>query len=402
MMAARLPALDDETVERLVNRVNSKIDDSFGYESEREIVLEKLNRALKEGESNALILHGWRGSGKKTLVNSCLRRFNICKGNRHHYLIRLDGLLHPTDAAALNVIGRELEMNLRSSSHVGQVLQEKCSSGSKKTFIFILNEFDIFCRHQQTLLYTLFDAIQYVQGIFIIGITTKHDCLDYGEKRVRSRMNVATVLKVLSPFKTLDEYIEYTNHLLDSTVDINLIRPLLERQYDISRTPKALKCFLTQLLINWNSSSSFARDITKSRGKSRKIFQVLQPHSIDQKIELLKSLNLLELAILVTIANRCDIKKCIHFQPVDVYPLLANVPSPIICSPKLCNFALHRLVEYGLLIIGNGSSTKRSTSTYLSDWTLLSLNVSQDQINQILNTRADLPTKFDDLKRVNL
>ncbi|XP_074598843.1 origin recognition complex subunit 4 [Brevipalpus obovatus] len=404
-MAMTLPQLDGETIKRLVNRVNLTIDDQhlIGYEKEKQIVLEKLSRALKEQDSSALIIHGWRGSGKRTLLNSCLQKLNISKGNRHHYLIRLDGLLHPTDAAALNVIGHELEMDLRSSSHVGQVLQEKCSSGTKKSFIFILNEFDIFCRRQQTLLYTLFDALQFVQGMCIIGITAKHDCLDYGEKRVRSRMNVATVLKILTPFNSLDEYVAYANTLLDSTFDIDLIRPLLTRQYGLSRTPRELRRFLTELLVNWNSLRPvIGKDISKSRGKSRKNCPIFQFPSNDSKIDALKSLTLMELAIIVTISYRCHFKRCIQFQPVDLYPLLSNIPSPIICSQKLCNFALHRLVEYGLLILGNGSSVQRSTTTYISDWTLLSLNVSQGQIQEILKTRNDLPTKFDDLKKLNL
>lgn len=405
-MASTLPQLDDETIERLINRINSTSDDHhhlIGYEKERQILLEKLGRSLREQESSAVIIHGYRGSGKRTLLNSCLQKLNISKGNRHYYLIHLDGLLQPTDAAALNVIGNELEMDLRSSSHVGQVLQEKCSSGIKKSFIFILNEFDIFCRRQQTLLYTLFDALQFVRGMCIIGITAKHDCLDYGEKRVRSRMNVATVLKILSPFNTLDEYVSYAHTLLDPILDMDLIRPLLARQYNISRTPRELKRFLTELLVNWNSlRPTLAKDAAKSRGKNKKNCPIIQFPSNDHKINALKSLTLMELAIIVTISYRCHFKRCIQFQPVDLYPLLNNIPSPIICSQKLCNFALHRLVEYGLLILGNGSSVQRSSTTYISDWTLLSLNVSQSQIQEILKTRNDLPTKFDDLKKLNL
>lgn len=64
-----------------------------------------------------------------------------------------------------------------------------------KVAIFVLDEFDTFARRsKQSLLYCLLDSLQSlgVQAA-VVGITTRHDCLDLMEKRVRSRFSQRTV-----------------------------------------------------------------------------------------------------------------------------------------------------------------------------------------------------------------
>lgn len=67
-------------------------------------------------------------------------------------------------------------------------------SGDKsksKSIVFILEEFDLFCAHQnQTLLYNLFDVAQSAQApICVIGLTCRLDVIELLEKRVKSRFS---------------------------------------------------------------------------------------------------------------------------------------------------------------------------------------------------------------------
>lgn len=106
---------------------------------------------------------------------------------------------------------------------------------NSKSVIFILNEFDLFCHHQnQTLLYNLFDVAQSAQvtqtlayffckcclfwplflfcvvflfqaPICVLGITCRKDVTDLLEKRVMSRFSNRQIHLYPQAFETLDD-----------------------------------------------------------------------------------------------------------------------------------------------------------------------------------------------------
>lgn len=81
------------------------------------------------------------------------------------------------------------------------MLSALTSEGSDKVpVIFVLDEFDLFTVHKlQSLLYNLFDLVQVKKSLIysfknshspvtVVGITSRIDCVESLEKRVRSRL----------------------------------------------------------------------------------------------------------------------------------------------------------------------------------------------------------------------
>lgn len=95
-------------------------------------------------------------------------------------LVKLHGLIHTDDRAALT--GITIQMNLENivdGKVFGSFAENlafllgclKTGNKKSKSVIFVLEEFDLFCAHQnQTLLYNLFDVSQSAQTpICVIG-----------------------------------------------------------------------------------------------------------------------------------------------------------------------------------------------------------------------------------------
>lgn len=133
-------------------------------------------------------------------------------------LVKLHGLVHTDDRLALKSITTQLNLDNAVDGKVFGSFAENLAfllaclrTGNKKTsksIIFILDEFDLFCSHQnQTLLYNLFDVSQSAQApvcilgkiltitklnsitYLHIGITCRLDVIELLEKRVKSRFS---------------------------------------------------------------------------------------------------------------------------------------------------------------------------------------------------------------------
>ncbi|XP_053211649.1 uncharacterized protein LOC128395269 [Panonychus citri] len=369
----------------LINRLIEKVDTGqgllFGYEEEKTFLQNVIKTTIESGESESVIIFGPSGSGKSCLLEATLSKLNIGESTRRSYIIRLDGLIHTTDALALSVIGKVLEIELTNSSQIGLALQDKISSVTrKKTFIFILNHIDVFCRRQQTLLYTLFDAIHNVNGLCLVGLTAKTDCTDYLEKRVRSRILYKTIV-LTTPFKSYKDYYDYVNNYLEGAIEADLLKSLVSWQYKKSATPGSMKKFLLDLLYNYENLKIHKNQLTK-----------------DHKIDRLESITYLELAIICLVAKRLNQTKKQTFRPIEIHQLLGDIPSQITSSKDLFLHVLSRLIDYGLVNINNN---QRSNS-YISDWSSLSLNVEMEQIKTVIRLRqAELPTNFNKVLDTN-
>ncbi|XP_015789498.1 origin recognition complex subunit 4-like [Tetranychus urticae] len=368
----KVKQLDENKINRLISKIDSGQDELYGYDEEKKILENVLNKTFKNGESSSVIIYGCRGSGKTCLLDHCLKK-KVTSSSRRRTIIKLDGAIHNTDALALSVIAQCVDIPVTNASQIGTALQEKISSSKTiKTFCFILNEIDIFCRRQQTLLYTLFDAVHYVPGICLIGLTAKADCTDYVEKRVRSRMSYQTIV-LSSPFKNQKEYFDYVKNYLEGAFSDSILKPLVFRQYKKSRTPGDMKKFMLDLLLSCDS-------LTASKSLTN-----------DRKVQLLESLSFLELAVVCLISKKLSDSGKTFFRPIEIAPLLRNIPAQISHSKELFLFVLHRLIDYGLLFINPG----QRYNSYISDWTSLSLNADLELLKFVLNkNKKDLPTNF--------
>ncbi|XP_043474076.1 origin recognition complex subunit 4 [Leptopilina heterotoma] len=172
------------------------------HEKERQYVLDLLKRTVETGESNSALLIGPEDTGKTILVNSVLRELSISKNFKDNcVIVNLHGLVHTDDRLALKDATRQMQLETAVGEKVFGSFAENLSflldclkSGDKKRskpIIFILDEFDLFCEHNnQTLLYNLFDVAQSAQApICVLGITNRLDVLELLEKRVKSRFS---------------------------------------------------------------------------------------------------------------------------------------------------------------------------------------------------------------------
>ncbi|XP_011312186.1 origin recognition complex subunit 4 [Fopius arisanus] len=220
------------------------------HAKERQNVLELLKRTVEAGESNSALLIGPRGSGKTTLVNSVLKELSVSKSFKENALIvNLHGLVHTDDRLALKDATRQMQLeNVVGDKVFGTFaenltfLLECLKSGDKKRTkpcIFILDEFDLFCAHQnQTLLYNLFDVAQSSQApICVLGITCRLDVIELLEKRVKSRFSHRQIFLFPGensvgeqPTTAFDDRLELFKDLLSIPDDENVNR--IEETYE--------------------------------------------------------------------------------------------------------------------------------------------------------------------------
>ncbi|XP_076625626.1 origin recognition complex subunit 4 [Colletes latitarsis] len=217
---------------------------------ERLHILELLKHTVDMGESNSALLVGPRGCGKTTLINSVLKELSSIKSFKENALIvNLHGLVHTDDRLALKDATRQMQLENVVGDKVFGTFAENLTflldclkAGDKKRskpVIFILDEFDLFCNHNnQTLLYNLFDITQSAQApICVLGMTCRLDVIELLEKRVKSRFSHRQIFlfpgdtsSSEQPKSGFDDRLELFQHLLSLPDDENVNR--IEQQYD--------------------------------------------------------------------------------------------------------------------------------------------------------------------------
>ncbi|KAK3913323.1 Origin recognition complex subunit 4 [Frankliniella fusca] len=189
-----------------------------GSQKEFSDVLSLFRRAMEQGESNSALLIGPRGTGKSRLVQSVIKFLEEdCAAFDDSVIVRLNGYVHTDDRLALKGIATQLQLENTLGDRVFGSFAENLSfllqclkEGNRehsKSVIFILDEFDLFCQHQnQTLLYNLFDVAQSAQApICVLGITCRKDVTDFLEKRVMSRFSNRQIHLYPHANETLEE-----------------------------------------------------------------------------------------------------------------------------------------------------------------------------------------------------
>ena len=192
-----------QVVKRLAARLAGDISDFVVGQSENiSLLLDMVERTVKKGESNSLLVLGPRGVGKTTVVRKAL-----CIASEspswadNAVVVELNGSVQTDDKIALKDITKQLHLENvvgdkvfgSFAEHLSFLLASLKSGDSvaSKPIIFILEEFDSFCSHKnQTLLYNLFDVAQSrAVPICVIGVSCQFDVTELLEKRVKSRFS---------------------------------------------------------------------------------------------------------------------------------------------------------------------------------------------------------------------
>ncbi|KAF8338022.1 origin recognition complex subunit 4 C-terminus-domain-containing protein [Cantharellus anzutake] len=241
-----------------------------------ETLLQLLQGTVYRGEGNSCLVLGPRESGKTRMVEE-----TICslEGNAQDssssrgssktpIVIRLSGHTHLNDKLALNEIGRQIYLQTGSSQLAAaddgdldpsHDFEDEPALGSRlasilpppallptlvttmaslpRPTIVILDAFDLFMAHaRQALLYCLLDTVQSCRagegrnGVAVIGVTSRVDCLNLLEKRVKSRFS-HRIIKWSPPCST-NTYTRYVMTMLK--VPIN---PMDEKAADMVKDP---------------------------------------------------------------------------------------------------------------------------------------------------------------------
>lgn len=170
----------------------------FGVEAQEEELRTRLRRAATTGESTSLIVCGYRGCGKHSLVARVLASLET-DGVPAFDVAHLSGSVHADAAPAMRELVRQLAApgtERRASRYVDDLalvsdeLSRRRAEGGAPLLV-VLSQLECFALQQrQTLLYVLLDAVQSKLGcIVVLGITTDRNVLEHFEKRVRSRLH---------------------------------------------------------------------------------------------------------------------------------------------------------------------------------------------------------------------
>lgn len=304
-----------------------------GHMDEQTKLYQWVRQTIVLGEGNSVIIVGPRGSGKSVLVDDILSRA-AQEINEKSYVVRLNGTYQTDDKLALREISRQLSIELESIESEEALKSEMNFSDTltkllatlshpvdlgiaedvmttSAAVIFVLEEFDLFVQHsRQMLLYNLFDIAQSRKApILIIGLTTRYDCSESLEKRVKSRFSHMVIPmrppSSLSEFEQIlksvlyvsdeggkDQIITCWNQRVDELLSDTRshLHKLVQHHYFASRNLKLLYVDLLFPILSMAPDRPLLAD---------EDFANISLKVSDHKVELVKNLSLLELALLI-------------------------------------------------------------------------------------------------------
>ncbi|KPM09457.1 hypothetical protein QR98_0079930 [Sarcoptes scabiei] len=355
---------------------------------------------LRRSEASSLIVCGDAGIGKKTLIKNCLASFSIfldeCfdrnSADRSHRsmnedfkhlkisLLKFDGLIHgKNDLATIRLIAlrflTENEKNFRS--------------------IILLNNFEIFCRKQQTLLYNLLDLTQHGRSILLIGITRRLDYLELLEKRVRSRLT-QRVVHLISPFEDLEQYQDYCYERIEHFCQKN---PNLRENFRLNKD-RLNNDLAETFAINPNfdeinriiAQYSFHMPTIENGGQQQlegsfRTITTASSEMSDPKILALCRLKKNDLIILIVILKCLREQESEIFTCAELYLWSMNFALLRRIRMGLIIKSIYNLMDYDLIINETECSKKkisRHTMPCIDKWTKLIPNIGDFQLKQYL------------------
>lgn len=418
---------EDVSVIRTVVKDNLLSPDSCpfrGCPQEYADVLSLFRRAMEHGESNSALLIGPRGSGKTRLVENALKYLEEnCTAFEDNFIVRLNGYVHSDDRLALRGIATQMHLENTAGDRVFGSFAENLSfllqclkEGDRecsKSVIFILDEFDLFCHHQnQTLLYNLFDVAQSAQApVCVLGMTCRKDVTDLLEKRVMSRfsnrqihlyphaeetfeeglklwldlcVDLLSVSNENGVAKSLDSAtIHLWNSLVRSLCANELVIECLKQMYSSSLCERTLRNFLLLVICRLSSDhvELTAQDFSE-------VFKLMHRNL---RISMIEGLSVLELCLLIAMMHQSEIFDYAPFNFEMVYARLSKFDQH---SSKTMNvdrqvvikaFEHLKSLEFVRPVASSGQALK--------EFQMFNLMLVPDEIREAVKKYQGLPTE---------
>jgi hypothetical protein len=348
----------------------------YGYEDQLNQLTALLKSSIEGIESNSVIICGPHGSGKSALLGKSLEDVKESTGAPVE-IVSLSGYLDTNPINLFKSVRETIGAEEPSISMLLEELLEK-SKSDKKALFFILDAFDMFCRKNQTFLYNIFDLSQKCTSVAVVGMTSRLDCLELLEKRVKSRMS-QTVIHLNSPFSSLYDYTEYAKSLdvfefADKKVKkkyLDTVTKTAALQYGMNTSIGHMKRFLIQTACEVMLSST---------------------EKEDPIISTVTSLSHLELLILVMAFKYCKVRN------IDTLPCNALVTESAKFSgrTKISRQVVYQLIQ-NLLACGLfvKSSHSKSSCGFINDWSMLAVNIREEDLRRALNKlQSTLPASL--------
>ncbi|KAK9873813.1 hypothetical protein WA026_002171 [Henosepilachna vigintioctopunctata] len=392
------------------------------YEDQRLKVSTLIQSTVEYGEANSALVIGPRGSGKTTLVQDVLKEVTSKKSFiDNSFLVELNGLIHTNDNLALKSITRQMNLlNVVEGKVFGSFAENfafllaSLKSGQKessKSVIFILDEFDFFCaHHNQTLLYNLFDISQSAQtAICVLGITCRLDVMELLEKRIKSRFshrqiftfadthsdenqlfeaqlkNVNELLTIAKSVKGLStSYKNNWNKHIQDLMKNKQMKNIIQRLIDINIDKNCLKNFLTSVILNLQDD-----DAVLSVSQFQEQLELFER---DEKVQVLKDLNVLELCLIIAMKHHTEIyvNQPMNFEMILTrYMKFANANSSIqsVQRPVIMKAFEHLQHSELIALVTTGGSK------FQKEYQLFKLLATSKQIAEAVKLSPGLPTE---------
>lgn len=352
-------------------------------------------------------------------------------------ILRLSGSVDASELNAFRFVRNQMDIAKETDlAQLMSALREKCEA-EQKSAVVLLDGFDVFCRKNQTLLYNLFDWCQKSSYICVIGLTTRLDCIELLEKRVKSRMN-QTIIHLTSPFQTFADYSAFAVQQLEALAHAPLPSTLQasnkknsskkksasasaaaslrkqtpkrgnlgESTSTVALLPAGLSAELKQLysktksicelkryLISFLAESQSNCNASENNGKQQQ-----NRGAADKTCAYLSYLSFLELSVLLLAAKYATNKNETTFNCNCLMASLHEIPTQMSITKDLLWKVVNKLADAGLLVICHSSKS----ALYLTDWTSLMLNVEHVELKEMLSAyETSLPAKLKQLLSIN-
>jgi len=299
---------------------------SATLQSLRKKLQDLLMSTIETGHNNSILLLGPRGTGKTLVLEKVLE--GLEKGHEKDCdspvaVVRINGMVHSEERVALREIARQLCERHKMPFSKGSSFDDNLAFlydimrelKGHRACVFVLDEFDAFAtKSKQTLLYNLLDAMQTssVQAA-LVGVSTRHDCLELLEKRVRSRFShrkllfsspppadpagmVVQLLKLPTDGSFVHvSYAQRFNRALTQAATSPMVRKMLDRLFDCNCSPRHASTIAVQVLSRMNRKDGTITD--------KDFLAAGESLLVETHVAVIKGLSVLELYILVSMCR---------------------------------------------------------------------------------------------------
>lgn len=241
-----------------VPRCAKDIEDSIVFYGEFYEAFEYMLRTFRSKTPAFIILRGSSGCGKKTLIQQA--QLYLFVG-----IVYLEFDDHTSEQEYLFQVAQKLKWESSSENDTqGATIEDllKILEATRKKFVIVLPNFEKFCCHNQSLLYSLANLSRQRCNISIVGLTCRFDCANNLKKPAKSHLN-AVFYELIPPYKSKQEYVEFASLLLGRDLStVPRVKKSLERIYINTKSMRDLKSYLISIC-SWNNKKELMINSTK-------------------------------------------------------------------------------------------------------------------------------------------